>query len=169
MATGLFHIHMLAGVESENRRRSMPVIGRGNPYRVHTLVVENLSQIFDGLGRLAFDPFRVLGVCGQPLLVHIAEIRQFHIGPRRQQADVIASHASGSDDGNRHPIGCGALSGAGEAQSGSARSQLLQKGTTFRGGHRFGSRQDALRPVGWGASWQRELCEASRGERGYPR
>ena len=58
----LFDVHMLARGAGQNRRRSVPMIGRGHDHGVDRFVVEDAPQIFDRFAR-----FELLFGVGQSL------------------------------------------------------------------------------------------------------
>ena len=56
MAAGLLDVDVLAGLQSQEGGRRVPVIRRGNHQRVHVLIVEDAAEVRHAFGRLRLRP-----------------------------------------------------------------------------------------------------------------
>ncbi len=101
---GLFHVHVFAGLAGEDRRRGVPVVGRGDDDRIHRTVVENPTQVGHGpLRGVAILVFRApilvapRGMNQHPGLQHpvVAATNglAFGVGRQRVIARVAGSHS----------------------------------------------------------------------------
>ena len=91
VAAGLFDVHVLAGLKRENRRRRVPVIGRGDDYGVDCLVVQQAAHVGDGSRGVNAG---LLGGVGKPLRVRVADI----IGVVEESATPAAAADQRHDD-----------------------------------------------------------------------
>ena len=76
---------MLAGIQGQDRRRHVPVVGGRNGHRVDVRVVENPPQVVHRFGSA-----RLAGGLISPLFVRVAHVDEFGIDPLGEPADVGA-------------------------------------------------------------------------------
>ena len=125
VAARLFDVDVLAGVAGQNRGGGVPMVGRGNPHGVDTLVVEHATQVLDRLGRRAAELLSRGGGCSQASFIDVAHVRDLHLLVFGQQVDVMTSHASGSDHADDESlIGIARLRCARVCQCGGRRGRL---------------------------------------------
>ena len=78
MATGLFHVDVLAGLTTPDRQQRMPVVGAGDGNGVQGLVFQCLADVLHALGPLAGELLDALDAGGEERAVGIDEVGDFH-------------------------------------------------------------------------------------------
>ena len=81
MATGLFHVDMLAGLERGNGHGRVPVLGRGDGDGIHVLHFEDGTEILFGDRRLAHLVRGLVGKLLQRHGVNVAYMSDARGGP----------------------------------------------------------------------------------------
>jgi len=74
MAAGLFHINVLSGVERQNRRRRVPMVGCGDKDGLNAAVVKYPAHVGNRFGRWFFLVLDIFRGGGQTLVVDIADV-----------------------------------------------------------------------------------------------
>jgi hypothetical protein len=92
VATWLFDINMLSGIQGKNCRGCVPVVGRRDPDRVHALIVEYLAEIAHALGCTSRIHLDIRDGSSQAATIHIADISDIHVTPRGEKTEMVAPH-----------------------------------------------------------------------------
>ena len=113
---------MLAGFESQDRGRGMPVVGSRDPDRVDMPIIKDPPKIGDSTGSMTSRSVDDRRAVGEPLAVDVANIGNRQITPCREQAEMGRSHTSGTDQPDRQ-VTLGRTSGLNAAKCPRGRSQ----------------------------------------------
>src|SRR5262249_60775189 len=73
VTAGFLDVDVLAGIQGQDSRGCVPVVGGGDHHGVYALVVKDLAHVLDGLRRLA-RRFHGLSGVGEALLIDVTDI-----------------------------------------------------------------------------------------------
>src|SRR5437660_4515015 len=95
--TRLLHVDMLAGLHGEQRRRRVPMVGRGDHERVHVFVLERLAEVAQALGRFALRARDGGDALGEHQRIDVAHVGHFGVGrpgerARQDRAAAVQAH-----------------------------------------------------------------------------
>src|SRR5205823_6484922 len=95
--TRLFHVDMLAGLHGEQRRRRVPMVGRGDHERVHVFVLERLAEVAQAFGSFALSAGDGGDALGEHQRIDVAHVGHFGVGrpgegARQDRAAAVQAH-----------------------------------------------------------------------------
>ena len=137
MAAGLFHVNMLTRVQSQDRRRSMPVVGRCDPDRLDPVVVEHAPEVRSPLRPLVRALLHDRDAIRQPVPVHVTNVGDLDIFPLGQMTQMVAPHPPRADQPDGHPaLGRPSCRHASERQGRCSQGALLKNRPASDRSHR---------------------------------